>query len=121
MEPVRYRAIGLQAERTAPKMIPMRPVDLQQIGVELAIKWDNGAETFFPLEELRRRCPCAACNGETDVMGNVYKGPAQTLSARSFQLTRINTVGGYAIQPFWADGHNTGIYSYEYLRKLSGE
>lgn len=96
----------------------MRPVDLQQIGTELAIKWDNGTENFYPLEELRKRCPCAACCGETDVMGHVHKGPAQNLTERSFQLTRINTVGGYAVQPYWADGHNTGIYSYEYLRRL---
>ena len=96
----------------------MRPVDLQQIGAELAVKWDDGTETFYQLEQLRKRCPCAACCGETDVMGHVHKGPAQSLSDRSFQLIRINTVGGYAIQPYWADGHNTGIYSYEYLRRL---
>lgn len=98
----------------------MRPLDLQVIGTELAIKWDDGAESFIGLETLRRRCPCAGCMGEKDIMGNVYKNPAQELTARAFQLTRINTVGGYAIQPVWADGHATGIYSFDYLRRLDG-
>ena len=53
----------------------MRPVDIQQIGNELAIKWDAGGEDFIPLEKLRRRCPCAGCKGEVDIMGNVYKNP----------------------------------------------
>src|SRR5262245_25917585 len=42
----------------------MKPVDIQQIGDELAIKWDDGAESFVKLEKLRRRCPCAGCKGE---------------------------------------------------------
>jgi len=39
----------------------MRPLDIQQIGKELAIKWDDGDESFIPLEALRRCCPCAEC------------------------------------------------------------
>jgi len=97
----------------------MRPLDLQQIGTELAIKWADGREDFIPLETLRRLCPCAGCMGERDIMGNVYKSPPQTLSPRAFQLTRIDVIGGYAIQPAWADGHATGIYSYDYLRRLA--
>ena len=49
----------------------MQPVDIQQIGSELAIKWDDGGENFIPLEKLRRCCPCAGCKGEVDIMGNV--------------------------------------------------
>ena len=99
----------------------MRPVELQQIRNELAIKWDDGVESFIPLEMLRRCCPCASCHGETDVFGNVYKNPEQELSPSAFQLTGLMTVGGYAIQPVWADGHATGIYSFEYLRKLAAK
>jgi DUF971 family protein len=96
----------------------MRPLDIQPIGSELAIKWADGSESFIPLETLRRCCPCAGCKGETDIMGNVYKNPAQPLTPRAFELTRIVTVGGYAIQPVWADGHATGIYSFEYLQRV---
>ena len=77
-------------------------------------------ESFIPLEKLRRACPCAGCKGETDIMGNLYKNPEQTLTAAAFQLVRIATVGGYAIQPVWADGHATGIFSFDYLKQLAG-
>src|SRR3989454_8949279 len=48
----------------------MRPMDLQPIGDELAIKWDDGSESFISLEKLRRACPCAGCKGEADIMGD---------------------------------------------------
>ena len=97
----------------------MQPVEIQQIGNELAIKWDDGRESFVLLEMLRRACPCAGCKGEGDIMGNVYKNPDRPLAPQAFQLTRIANVGGYAIQPNWGDGHASGIYSYEYLRRVA--
>jgi DUF971 family protein len=97
----------------------MRPLDIQQIGEELAIKWDDGTESYLQLESLRRHCPCAGCKGEMDIMGNLYKGPDQPLPPQAFQLRRIANVGGYAIQPVWADGHSTGLYSFEYLLRLA--
>ena len=99
----------------------MRAVDIQQIGDELAIKWDDGTESFVPLDTLRRCCPCAGCQGETDVFGNVYKNPNRPLTPAAFQLVRLATVGGYAIQPVWADGHATGIFSFEYLKRIAGK
>jgi DUF971 family protein len=97
----------------------MRPVDIQVIGEELALKWEAGEESYITLGMLRRYCPCAGCKGEMDVMGNLHKGPEQSLTPKSFQLERLESVGGYALQPWWADGHNTGLYSFEYLRKLA--
>ena len=99
----------------------MRPADLQQIGNELAIKWPDGGESFIPLETLRRACPCAGCQGETDIMGNLHKNPAQPLTAAAFELKRITNVGGYGIQPAWADGHATGIFSFDYLKQVADE
>ena len=99
----------------------MRPKDIQQIGSELAIKWDDGGESFIPLEKLRRCCPCAGCKGETDIMGNVYKNPEQKFLPTAFQLVRITSVGGYAIQPMWADGHATGFFSFDYLLRVGRE
>jgi DUF971 family protein len=98
----------------------MRPVDIQRIGGEVAIKWDDGSESFIPLEKLRRHCPCAGCKGELDIMGNLYKGPDVALAPTAFELVRIASVGGYAVQPIWADGHASGIYSFDYLRRLAG-
>lgn len=96
----------------------MRPLDVQIIGGELAIKWDDQAESFIPLESLRRHCPCAACKGEVDVLGNLYKGPEQPLQPASFQLSRIQWVGAYALQPVWADGHESGLFAFDYLRRI---
>ena len=97
----------------------MRPADIQRIGEELAVKWDDGSESFVRLETLRRCCPCAGCKGEADIMGNVYKNPDRPLPPQAFQLMRIATVGGYAIQPVWADGHSTGLFAFEYLKRVS--
>ena len=97
----------------------MQPTDIQIIGTELAVKWDDGAESFMPFEKLRRACPCAGCKGEVDVMGNLYKNPEQPLRPEAFQLLRVINVGNYAVQPVWADGHATGLYSFAYLRHVA--
>lgn len=96
----------------------MRPKDLQIIGTDLAIQWEDGVESFIPLATLRRHCPCASCAGEKDIFGNLYKGPDRPLTERAVVLTRIEPVGSYAVQPVWGDGHNTGLYTYELLRRL---
>jgi DUF971 family protein len=98
----------------------MRPVDLQAIGADLAIKWEGGHESYIPLQLLRSACPCASCKGETDIFGNLYKGPEKPLQPSAVILVRIGAVGGYGIQPVWADGHSSGIYSHDYLLRLAG-
>ena len=97
----------------------MRPVDIQHIGEELAIKWDDGSESFLRLETLRRHCPCAGCKGEVDILGNLYKNPDKPLTPLATQLRRISMVGGYAVQPFWADGHSSGLFAFDYLKKVA--
>jgi DUF971 family protein len=97
----------------------MKPQDIQLIGNELAIKWDDGREDFIPLERLRRACPCAGCKGEMDIMGNLHKNPEKPYAVNAFQLVRIKGIGGYAIAPVWADGHDSGIFSFDYLRKVA--
>lgn len=88
------------------------------IGRELALAFDGGEEIFLPLDLLRRACPCAACQGEPDALGRVVR-PTQQIGARGFDLLRSEAVGGYALQLFWADGHSTGLYTFDYLRKLA--
>lgn len=96
----------------------LQPTNIQQIGNELAIQWKDNTESYLDLEVLRRACPCAACGGEPDVLGNIVR-PNVTYTAESFQLVRFDVVGGYALQFRWGDGHSTGIYSFDYLRKLA--
>jgi DUF971 family protein len=92
--------------------------DVQLIGRELALRWSDGAESYFDLQFLRRACPCASCGGEPDVLGNVIR-PEVSYNANSFELRAWSLVGGYALQPRWADGHDTGLFSFDYLRRLS--
>ena len=98
--------------------MPLAPTNIQQIGNELAIQWNDGSESYLNLELLRRACPCAACGGEPDVLGNVLR-PEVSYTDASFQLDSFVVIGGYALQPRWHDRHNTGIYSVQYLRRLS--
>ena len=97
--------------------MPLEPTNIQQIGNELAIHWSDGAESFVKLEMLRRACPCAACGGEPDVLGHITR-PHVSYTDQSFELVGFELVGGYALQPRWTDGHNTGIYSFTYLQRL---
>lgn len=95
------------------------PQTIQPIGDELAIAWSDGTESFVKFEALRRACPCAACGGEPDILGNIER-PDVNYTPASFELTGVAQVGGYALQPSWADGHATGLYSFPYLKKIAG-
>lgn len=88
------------------------------VGGELALVFNDGFEAYLSLPMLRRACPCAACQGEPDAMGRVIR-PRVEHGAGAFELRGIEPVGGYALQPAWADGHASGIYSHDYLRKLA--
>lgn len=88
------------------------------IGDELALSFRDGLEAYLKLPLLRRACPCAACQGEPDAMGRVLR-PQVSHGPRAFELQKFELIGGYAIQLFWADGHSTGIYSFQYLQKLA--
>jgi DUF971 family protein len=96
------------------------PASIALIGDELAVAWSDGVENFFPFETLRRNCPCAVCQGEADVMGQVER-PDRHYAAGSFEVKAVQNVGGYALQILWADSHNTGLYSFHYLRELGAQ
>ena len=97
--------------------MPLELTNVQLIGNELAMRWSDGLESYLPLERFRRACPCATCGGEPDVLGYLSR-PHVTYTEGSFQLAGFDLVGGYALQPRWADGHGSGIYSFTYLRRL---
>lgn len=95
----------------------LTPQHVAQVGTELAIVWNDGKESYIGLEDLRRACPCAVCQGEADVMGHVDR-PETKLIPSSFELRGYQWIGGYALQPSWGDGHGTGLYTFTYLRKI---
>lgn len=96
----------------------LEPSNVELIGGELAIHWNDGAESYLSLERLRRACPCAGCGGEPDVLGNISR-PDVSYTPSSFELLGWQLIGGYALQPRWGDGHSTGLYSFQYLRRLA--
>jgi DUF971 family protein len=96
----------------------LSPQNIQPIGDELAIAWSDGSESYLRLEALRRACPCAACGGEPDVLGHVVR-PEVRYTPASFELRQWRNIGGYAIQPVWGDGHDSGLYTFPYLQRLS--
>ena len=97
----------------------IEPANIAVIGNELAIAWTDGKESYLSLEMLRRACPCASCCGEPDALGNLER-PEVSYRPSSFELRGWQLIGGYAFQPTWGDGHGTGLYSFKYLRKLTG-
>ena len=96
----------------------MTPKNIQVIQRTFAIVWNDSREDYFDLEVLRRACPCATCQGEGNVLISTRPSPQNYLPA-SFELRDWQYIGGYGVQLQWADGHATGIYSFDYLRQLN--
>lgn len=94
------------------------PVNIQLIGDEVAIAWEDGSESYFSCERLRAASPSASNMGERDIFGNQYGGggPRQFPGVTVLDWKRV---GNYAICFNFSDGHNSGLYSYDYLRALA--
>ena len=77
-----------------------------------AIEWGDGHRGVYPHAVLRGYCPCAGCQG--------HSGEICFIESRDDQqeIEDFETVGGYALAIKWFDGHNTGIYSFSFLRRL---
>ncbi|MBI3004376.1 MAG: DUF971 domain-containing protein [Ignavibacteriales bacterium] len=84
---------------------------------ELSVKWSDGHDSRITLRTLRDSCPCASCQGETVLLRTYEPLPSPELPGK-YNLKQVQQVGHYAIQLFWADGHATGIYTWERLRSL---
>ena len=76
-------------------------------------------ELFINLKKMRLACPCAHCKGEKDIFGNIYKSKSETLQNNAFKIRAVRTVGNYAVRIFWKDKHANGIYTFDFLKKLS--
>lgn len=86
---------------------------------ELKVVWSDGHVVRFALHVLRDECPCAGCKGEPGLFGTYHAppdpGPAMP---GKYEIAAIENVGNYAIAIRWKDGHDTGIYSWQYLLGL---
>jgi DUF971 family protein len=82
----------------------------------IRILWPGGPEVTIPAKRLRDFCPCAGCIEE----GTGRKLLDAASIPDDIRPERIDAVGNYAIQIHWSDGHSTGIYAWETLRRASG-
>ncbi len=89
---------------------------------ELRVQWEDGITSRYPLNALREACPCAVCRGGHEMMGSEHDPDLETIEVkREYQVSDVQLVGNYALQFWWSDGHNSGIYSFGYLRRISPE
>ena len=94
------------------------PVDVQIIGAEVAIRWSDGRETYFPADRLRAASPSAETQGEGDILGRRHGGAGP----RDFAGVTVigwEPIGNYALRFDFSDGHRTGLYAFDYLRALA--
>ena len=121
-----------EAQRAPARELPceaVTPVKVrvqQSTGAGLHIEWKDGHHSQWPFTWLRDACPCATCHEEREAQGRqpgqpkarpttllpMYQAPARPTSS--------SPVGNYAISFQWNDGHGSGIYSWEYLRRNCG-
>ncbi len=94
----------------------MRPLSIEKSGErDIQILWEDQSSKIYLARELRLLCPCAVCVSETT--GERILKP-ESIPADIRPLS-IHPVGHYAMSIQWSDGHNTGIYSFEYLKKIA--
>jgi DUF971 family protein len=94
-----------------------KPKKINKIEGMLEITWDDSTSDKIEITKLRDLCPCASCQGET-ILFTTYKPEPEPDKPGKYELKNITMVGNYAIQIIWADGHDSGIYSWEYLETI---
>jgi len=87
------------------------------------IDWKDRHASAYGLAYLRDMCPCAACTGAHGTpprQAERAPGPASPFQmyTPTLKILGVEPVGNYAIRIHWSDGHSTGIYSFEHLRKI---
>lgn len=97
-----------------------RSIDVHRDAGELRITWEDGLVQSLSLRDVRQGCPCAECADErrkAEQEGGLHMVTGREEMA-SEEVVNVSPVGRYAIQILWDDGHNTGIYTYDRLRRL---
>jgi len=93
-------------------------------GTGMEIEWRDGHRSSYAFQYLRDACPCALCNEERNKSG---RKPGESAGQAPGGLpmfkpavrpTQAEAVGRYAIRFTWNDGHQHGIYSWDYLREM---
>jgi len=102
-----------------PQITPIR-LDLKKTE-RLEIDWKDGVKSVYPLSLLRSLCPCAVCKTQREEQAkrksllNILPGNY----SGEIQVVHAELVGNYALRIEWSDKHDSGIYSFQYLRDVS--
>ncbi len=82
---------------------------------DVKIRWSDGAENIYPARFLRMACGCAVCVEEMTGRKTLREEDV----AAGVHPLKIGLVGRYAMHVTWSDGHASGIYGFQYLKKLA--
>jgi DUF971 family protein len=92
-------------------------ITIDRAAATLRITWLDGHTSAYPLVWLRGNCPCATCREERRANAlNVNELHLMSGPLPSAEIVAAELVGHYAVRFTWADGHNTGIYTFSALR-----
>ena len=97
------------------RLVPTK-FDYDNANRSLVVEWGDGRTLPIGFTRLRLACPCAECAGEAGLPGRFATDPR--LRSGEDELADISLVGRYGLNAVWADGHSTGIYTFERLREL---
>ncbi len=81
----------------------------------IVVRWNDGRQDRLDFEYLRNHCPCATCVDEW----SGHRRSLTLLLPSAFAPKQLVPIGNYGVQIHWSDGHETGIYSHQLLRRLA--
>jgi len=95
------------------KALKTKPKEITFDDDNLTIKWKDKTTSVYNLLQLRKVCPCATCRG-----GDFGEIGTMTRDIKKASIKSFSYSGNYAIQILWNDYHDTGFYTYKYLREI---
>lgn len=105
----------MQRDKRRKDLPYLKPILVKRVNPKRTdINWNDGHFSSYESWYLRENCPCADCVEELTGRRKIAPGSIPS----SLERVNVNLVGNYALHFSWSDGHDTGIYSFDYLRKL---
>ncbi len=115
---------AMESKKLSPDAVTPAKVRVKKSeGTGMEIDWRDGHKSAWSFFWLRHGCPCATCHEEREASGRP-PGEAKPKAATLLPMyeapikpLEVSPVGKYALRFKWSDGHESGIYSWEYLRR----
>ncbi len=103
-----------------PRTTPLK-LDLKK-DQALEVQWQDGRHCRYTISYLRSMCPCAQCRAMREEQKTAKKKTLLTILpgnyAGELSAASASMVGNYALKIEFSDGHDAGIYSFQYLRQI---